>query len=55
MYIRPAVLALVFTISAAGLGQAQEFEEYVNTRDGFKIAFPGQPRSEEHTSELQSH
>jgi len=35
------VLAVVVLIGAAGA--AQEFEEYVNTQDGFKIDFPGKP------------
>jgi hypothetical protein len=34
------VLAVIFAASGVA---AQEFEEYVNTRDGFKIDFPGKP------------
>jgi hypothetical protein len=29
---------------AAASSNAQEWEEYVNFNDGFKINFPGQPR-----------
>src|SRR5882672_4586001 len=35
------VLALVLTFPV--IAAAQEFEEYVNTQDGFKIDFPGKP------------
>ena len=41
--MRTVIVAFVFALSLVGLAEAQEFEEYVNTRDGFKIAFPGQP------------
>src|SRR5262245_21227847 len=35
-------LALVFSLS--GTAAAQEWDQYVNTQDGFKINFPGQPK-----------
>lgn len=41
MRIATFVIALIFMFSGSGAGQ--EFEEYVNTRDGFKIDFPGTP------------
>jgi hypothetical protein len=43
------LFALVFILSVSGLVSAQEFEEYVNTRDGFKIDFPGQPAASDIT------
>jgi hypothetical protein len=38
--------ALVFALGlfVSGPAAAQEWEEYVNTEDGFKVLFPGQPK-----------
>jgi uncharacterized membrane protein YgcG len=36
------IFAVVMSVSSAAL--AQEFAEYQNTQDGFKIDFPGQPK-----------
>lgn len=40
--MRTSVL-LAIVIAASGLASAQEADEYVNTKDGFKIYFPAQP------------
>ena len=42
MRITALVLALVLSVS--GPTVAQEWIEYVNTQDGFKVNFPGQPK-----------
>lgn len=47
--MRTLIVAFVFALSFVGLTEAQEFAEYVNTRDGFKIAFPGQPSTRDIT------
>lgn len=41
--MRTITFALALILSFSGIAAAQEFEEYVNTRDGFKIDFPGKP------------
>jgi len=41
--MRISAFVIAFILSVSGLATAQEFAEYVNTRDGFKIDFPGQP------------
>jgi hypothetical protein len=41
------VFALVLSVSRPAV--AQEWEEYVNTQDGFKVNFPGQPKVTETT------
>ena len=52
------VTALVFAsvLAASGSAVAQEWVEYVNTQDGFKLNFPSQPRVTETTwtSQLDS-
>lgn len=47
--------ALVFAsvLAASGAVSAQEWEEYVNTQDGFKVDFPGQPKVTETTWKSQ--
>jgi hypothetical protein len=47
--------ALVFALvlSVSGPAVAQEWEEYVNTQDGFKVNFPGQPKVTEITWKSQ--
>ena len=51
MRIMPFIVA--FVLSVAGVASAQEFDEYVNTRDGFKIDFPGKPAVAEITYKTQ--
>jgi hypothetical protein len=34
----------IFVLALCGSAAAQSWEEYVNTEDGFKINFPGQPK-----------
>ena len=41
--MRTITLVLAFTVVLSGLAAAQEYAEYVNVQDGFKILFPGQP------------
>jgi hypothetical protein len=41
--MRTTTFVLAIVLSASGLATAQETDEYVNTRDGFKIYFPAQP------------
>ena len=41
--MRIFTVAITLTLSLSGLAFAQEFEEYVSSRDGFKIDFPGKP------------
>ena len=45
------VIAVVFalTLSIAGAAAAQEWDEYVNVQDGFKVNFPGKPQVREGT------
>ena len=42
--MRMTALVLALVLSVCGRATAQEWEEYVNTQDGFKIDFPGQPQ-----------
>jgi hypothetical protein len=46
-------LALAFVLAGAGVAAAQEWDEYQNIRDGFKINFPGQPKIAETTWKSQ--
>ena len=41
--MRTTTFVLAVILSASGLATAQETDEYVNTKDGFKIYFPVQP------------
>jgi hypothetical protein len=41
--MRTITIALGLILSISGLAAAQETDEYVNTKDGFKIFFPAQP------------
>ena len=41
--MRITTLVLTFILASSGLTGAQEYAEYVNVQDGFKIDFPGQP------------
>jgi hypothetical protein len=47
------VVALVMSVWAPAAGQ--EWEEYVNVADGFKVNFPGQPKIADTTWESQLH
>jgi len=51
--MRTGAFALVLILTIPALVAAQEFEEYVNTRDGFKIDFPGKPTVTEATFKTQ--
>ena len=51
MRITAFIFALVLSISGSAV--AQEWEEYVNTQDGFKVNFPGQPKVTETTWKSQ--
>src|SRR5438093_10826483 len=51
MRIAAFVLALLFSMAATAA--AQEWEEYVNPQDGFKVNFPGQPKVTETTWKSQ--
>src|SRR5437867_2758390 len=41
--MRTTTFLVAVILSASGLAAAQEADEYVNTKDGFKIYFPAQP------------
>ena len=41
--MRMTALVLALVLSMSGPAVAQEWIEYVNTQDGFKVNFPGQP------------
>ena len=45
--MRAAAFVFVLILSMGPLSAAQEWAEYVNTKDGFKINFPGQPKISE--------
>src|ERR1044071_8410598 len=47
--MRVTVLVFAAVFSIAGSASAQEWDQYVSTRDGFKIDFPGQPAVAETT------
>ena len=51
--MRMAALAFALVLSVSGLAIAQEWDEYVNTKDGFKVNFPGQPKVTETTWKSQ--
>ena len=42
--MRMTALVFALVLLVAGPAVAQEWEEYVNTQDGFKVLFPGQPK-----------
>ena len=47
-------IVLVFAmLSVSGPAAAQQWTEYVNTQDGFKVNFPGQPTVTETTWQSQ--
>jgi hypothetical protein len=41
--MRMTALVIAFLLSVSASAAAQEWEEYVNTQDGFKVLFPGRP------------
>ena len=47
--MRMTALVFAWVLLLAGPAVAQEWEEYVNTQDGFKVNFPGQPKITEIT------
>jgi hypothetical protein len=47
--MRPTMLVLVSVLSMAVPAVAQEWTEYQNVQDGFKVDFPGQPKVTEGT------
>ena len=47
--MRITALVVGLVLSASGSAAAQEWIEYVNTPDGFKVNFPGQPKVTETT------
>ena len=47
--MRATALVFALVLSMAGPAVAQEWDLYVNTQDGFKIDFPGQPKVTETT------
>jgi len=42
--MRTLVCSFVLVLASHTIASAQEWDEYVNTTDGFKINFPGQPK-----------
>jgi hypothetical protein len=53
MRMTASVFALVLWSMSSGPAVAQEWIEYVNTQDGFKVNFPGQPKVAETTWKSQ--
>jgi hypothetical protein len=51
--MRATAFVFVWILSTAPLSAAQEWTEYVNTKDGFKINFPGPPKIAEITWKSQ--
>jgi hypothetical protein len=51
--MRVIAMIFVFSLSMCATSFAQEWTEYVNTRDGFKVNFPGQPKVTETTWKSQ--
>ena len=51
--MRTTALVVALVLSVSGPAVAQEWEEYVNTQDGFKVNFPGQPKVTETTWKSQ--
>jgi hypothetical protein len=51
--MRTITFAFVLILSTVPLFAAQEWDEYVSTKDGFKINFPGQPKITEITWKSQ--
>jgi len=51
--MRLTAFAFASLLSMAGPAVAQEWGEYVNTQDGFKVNFPGQPKVTETTWKSQ--
>lgn len=51
--MRMTTLVFALMLSICTPAAAQEWEEYINTRDGFKINFPGQPKMTEITWKSQ--
>src|SRR5206468_12500769 len=51
MRMNAFIFALVLSVPGPAL--AQEWVEYVNTQDGFKVNFPGQPKVTETTWKSQ--
>ena len=47
--MRTAALVVASVLAASGPLLGQDWEEYVNTQDGFKVNFPGQPKVTETT------
>jgi quinol monooxygenase YgiN len=43
----PALLSAVFVLSLTGPAFGQEWVEYINREDGFRVDFPGQPKVED--------
>ena len=42
--MRTASFAFVFVLAISGLAAARDWADYQNIQDGFKVAFPGQPK-----------
>lgn len=51
--MRLTALGFMLVLAASGPASAQEWEEYVNTQDGFKANFPGPPKVTETTWKSQ--
>jgi hypothetical protein len=51
--MRTITLAFLFALTIAPVALAQEWAEYVNPQDGFKINFPGKPKIAEITWKSQ--
>src|SRR4029453_5664657 len=49
MLMRMVSFVFTLVLAASGLALAQDWSEYQNIQDGFKIDFPGQPKISETT------
>src|SRR5213593_3049365 len=47
--MRPATFLCILLLCVSGTAVAQEWTEYVDTQNGFKLNFPGQPKVTETT------
>src|SRR5258705_13560551 len=47
--MRVTTIVFAVALSIAGAASAQEWDQFVSTKDGFKVDFPGQPKVAETT------
>ena len=47
--MRTTTIVFALVLSMSGVARAQDWTEYVNTQEGFKVDLPGQPKVTETT------